>query len=102
VSGGINFNQREELWTNKHLNQGYGTDIAHIILDFGFGTVGLQRIYLTCSAEDPRSVRCYQKAGYVLEGRQRHAHRRDGRLTDALMMSVLREEWEALQVKQDE
>jgi len=85
----------------EYLGKGYGTDIAHAILDFGFGTVGLQRIYLTCSAEDPRSTRCYQKAGYVLEGRQRHTHRQDGRLTDALMMSVLREEWEIMKAKDE-
>ncbi len=83
----------------EFLGQGYGTDIARTILDFGFITLGLQRIYLTCAADDPRSTRCYQKVGYVIEGRQRRVHRVDGQLNDSLIMSILREEWEALKAK---
>jgi RimJ/RimL family protein N-acetyltransferase len=79
------------------LNQGYGTDTTCVIQDFGFGELRLERIHLTTSAENRRAVHCYEKAGFVVEGTLRHYRRMHGKMIDGLLMSVLREEWEARQ-----
>ena len=77
------------------LNQGYGTDTARAVQDFGFGEVRLERIYLGVNAENTRAVHCYEKAGFVVEGTMRHSRRKRGKMIDRFLMSMLREEWEA-------
>lgn len=76
-------------------NKGYGTKAAQLMLQHGFTTLNLYRIMLRVFATNSRAIRAYEKAGYVLEGRQREAVFLDGKFVDVLMMSVLRPEWEA-------
>jgi diamine N-acetyltransferase len=76
--------------------QGYGTDALRAICDFGFGDLRLERIYLDVYAPNARARRSYERAGFVLEGTQRHAHFTDGRFEDVHRMSQLRAEWLAL------
>jgi RimJ/RimL family protein N-acetyltransferase len=45
--------------------------------------------------ENIRAVRSYEKAGFVLEGRQRQAVYKNGKYEDVLFMSVLRSEWDS-------
>ena len=42
-----------------------------------------------------RARRCYQKAGFVLEGVKRHAFFTDGRFCDVGILSILSDEYEA-------
>jgi RimJ/RimL family protein N-acetyltransferase len=42
---------------------------------------------------NPRAIRAYEKAGFVLEGRQRQAEIKNGKYIDVLVMSLLREEY---------
>ena len=74
-------------------NQGYGTETARLILKHGFDTLNLNRISLQVFATNPRAIRAYEKAGFVLEGRLRQAEFIDGQYVDMLLMSVLRSEW---------
>jgi RimJ/RimL family protein N-acetyltransferase len=76
-------------------NRGYGTEALAALCDFGFGQLRLERIALDVYAGNLRAQRSYEKAGFRLEGTLRHAHFADGRFTDVLRMSLLREEWEA-------
>lgn len=87
---GIGVGQRAD-W-----GQGYGTDAMRTVLHYGFTELNLRRISLGLFAYNPRAQRAYEKAGFVLEGRMRQAHRRDGQRLDELLMGILREEWEAL------
>lgn len=43
---------------------------------------------------NPRAIRSYEKAGFVVEGRARQFLNRDGRRWDLIYMGILREEWE--------
>jgi RimJ/RimL family protein N-acetyltransferase len=79
-----------ELW-----EQGLGTDAMRAIMDFGFGTLRLERIQLQVYAFNERARRSYEKCGFVLEGTRRQALLRDGRRHDVHLMSILREEWAA-------
>jgi RimJ/RimL family protein N-acetyltransferase len=83
------------LATGDCLNQGYGTDTTRAVLDFGFGNLSLERIHLTTTVDNPRAVHCYEKAGFAAEGTLRHWRRMNGKMIDGLLMSILREEWEA-------
>jgi len=75
---------------------GYGTDALDALVDFGFGELRLERIWLDVFTDNARAMRSYEKAGFVLEGTQRRAFYRRGAYRDAHRMSLLRAEWEAL------
>jgi RimJ/RimL family protein N-acetyltransferase len=64
-----------------------------LMLNYGFNTLNLNRVYLRVYESNPRGIRCYEKAGFRHEGRLRQAIFQDGRYIDLLMMSVIRSEW---------
>jgi diamine N-acetyltransferase len=74
-------------------DKGYGTEVMQLLLQLGFGSLNLNRIYLRVNAPNQRGIRCYEKAGFVTEGCQRQAAYKDGKYLDVMMMSVLRSEW---------
>jgi RimJ/RimL family protein N-acetyltransferase len=74
-------------------NKGYGTDAVHTLVGFGFGELNLNRIYLRVFDYNRRAIRCYEKAGFVMEGRLRQGHYHNGQYYDVLIMGLLREEW---------
>lgn len=79
---------------DKHFwNRGYGTQVMRLMLKYGFNTLNLNRIYLRVYESNSRGIRCYEKAGFVHEGRLRQALFQDGSYIDMLMMSVIRSEW---------
>jgi diamine N-acetyltransferase len=94
-------------WTNRcaefgifigdksYWDKGYGTEALELILQHGFNTLNLNRIYLRVYATNARARRSYEKAGFVLEGTLREAVYRRGRYLDMHVMSVLHSEWSA-------
>jgi len=77
--------------------QGIGTDAVNATLDFAFGSTPLDRVWLTTLAENVQAQRCFEKAGLVREGVVREAGRRWGVAYNAVLMAILRSEWEALE-----
>ncbi|MCR6705779.1 MAG: GNAT family N-acetyltransferase [Cellulomonas sp.] len=69
--------------------RGYGTEAMVAVLDHAFDAVGLHRVELSVFDFNPRAQRSYQKAGFVVEGRQRDRLRWDGRWHDSILMAVL-------------
>lgn len=84
---GIGIGSRED-W-----GKGYGTDAMKIILRYAFTELNLRRVTLDVFEYNPRGVRSYEKAGFVVEGRQRGMLLREGRRWDVIYMGILREEW---------
>ncbi|GAP15621.1 acetyltransferase [Longilinea arvoryzae] len=74
-------------------DKGYGTQVLRLLVKYGFNSLNLNRIFLNVFETNPRGIRCYEKAGFVHEGRLRQAIFQDGRYIDMLVMSVLRSEW---------
>lgn len=74
-------------------NKGYGAQAMRLMVRYGFNSLNLNRIYLNVFETNQRGIRCYQKAGFVSEGRLRQAIFQDGQYIDMLVMSVLRSEW---------
>ncbi|HWQ04018.1 MAG TPA: GNAT family protein [Longilinea sp.] len=74
-------------------NKGYGTEAMRLMAGYGFGSLNLYRIYLRVFETNPRGIHCYEKAGFIHEGRLRQAEFQDGKYIDLLVMSVLRSEW---------
>jgi RimJ/RimL family protein N-acetyltransferase len=78
-----------EFW-----GRGYGTDALHTLIQWGFYTLNLNRIYLRVYEDNRRAIRSYQKLGFVEEGRLRQDDYRNGVYRDTLLMSVLHQEWD--------
>jgi ribosomal-protein-alanine N-acetyltransferase len=77
-------------------NQGYMSEAARAVLDYGFGQLGLLRIYATHFARNPASGRVMQKAGMTYEGCLRQHVLRWGVPQDLVHYGILRAEWLAM------
>jgi RimJ/RimL family protein N-acetyltransferase len=82
-------NYRVWLAGPEAYGKGYGTEVARLVLDYAFDTVGLHRLSLGVFDFNPRARRVYEKCGFQLEGRRRDALRWQGQWHDELVMSVL-------------
>ena len=78
----------------KHWNHGYATEAAHAVVDFGFTTFGLHRVWSWCVADNIASAHVLDKLGMRLEGHLRENEYYRGRWWDTLMYAILVREWE--------
>lgn len=76
-------------------NGGYGTDALRTLVRFCFQQMNMQKVDLTVHADNARAVRCYEKVGFVQEGRLRRNVFVEGNYEDTLCMGILREEFGA-------
>jgi RimJ/RimL family protein N-acetyltransferase len=76
---------------------GYGRDAVEALIDYLFGQLRLERIWLATDADNLRAQRLYESVGFKREGLLRHAYYQDGRYQDDVRMAILREEWRALE-----
>ncbi len=75
--------------------RGYGRETVHLLLNYAFHYLGARRIALTTHAKNERAIRCYLACGFVEEGRPRKVLWIEGKYTDLVEMSILRDEWQA-------
>ncbi|WP_406353953.1 GNAT family N-acetyltransferase [Streptomyces sp. NBC_01635] len=76
--------------------RGLGTEATRLIVAHGFECLGLRRIQLEAYGDNPRALRVYEKAGFVVEGVRREVTFRDGEWVDEVIMAILDREWAAL------
>ena len=80
--------------------QGFGSETARLMLDYGFHGLGLHNIMLTVLGFNERAIRAYSRAGFRIFGRRREAIRRGGRLCDLVYMDCLDGEFEGSALSQ--
>ncbi len=78
-----------------HWGRGYATEAARAMADFGFGMLGLHRIWGECVPENAASRRVMAKLGMRPEGHLRQTQWYKGRWWDTLVYGILEEEWQA-------
>ena len=83
------------LLAPEHLGHGYGTEITALVLRHAFDDLGLHRVDLRVLAFNAAAIRCYEKLGFVIEGRERESCLLDGEWHDDLVMGVLAHEFRA-------
>jgi RimJ/RimL family protein N-acetyltransferase len=79
--------------------QGLGVDAVNAMMDFAFGSLDLERVWLFTDADNPRSIKAFAKAGFVEEGTLRQSSRGRGARGDSILMGMLRSDWAALDRK---
>lgn len=77
--------------------QGYGTRIYKAILNYCFNMAGVHRCWLLVLDTNEIGKKLYFNAGFKLEGKHRDAIWRNGRFIDYLAMSILEDEYRAMQ-----
>jgi RimJ/RimL family protein N-acetyltransferase len=77
----------------NYWNHGYATEAAHAVVDFGFSTFGLHRVWSWCVADNVGSAHVLEKLGMRLEGHLRENEYYRDRWWDTLMYGILEDEW---------
>jgi RimJ/RimL family protein N-acetyltransferase len=72
--------------------QGFTSEAAQAVVDYGFAARGLHRIEATCMPHNIGSSRVMEKAGMTYEGTLREYYRKADGFRDAAMYAVLRSE----------
>jgi ribosomal-protein-alanine N-acetyltransferase len=85
-----------EIWylvEPESWGKGIATLAARHLLDFGFGELGLHRIWATCLPENPGSARVLEKVGMRKEGFLLHNLKIHGVWKSCFLYAMLAEEW---------
>ena len=69
--------------------RGLGAEAVRLLLAYGFETLGLHRISLNVYENNPRAIRCYERAGFRREGEKREARWWAGRWWNVLEYAIL-------------
>lgn len=77
----------------SEMGKGLGSQAVRLLLNFGFETLKLQRIYLHVFANNTRAYKTYLSAGFKEEGYLRSAAYVGDKFIDVKVMSVLNEEY---------
>lgn len=87
------WHRRAELgyWIGRdYWNNGYATEAASRVIDFGFAAFGLNRIHARCLKRNAASARTLEKVGMRPEGCLREHECKNGRLEDILLYGLLK------------
>ena len=75
-------------------HQGYGTEAIELLLRYAFEELGLNRVGLSAFEFNGEAIAAYEKLGFVVEGRYRQAIKRNSGFHDAILMSIVKDEWQ--------
>jgi len=72
-----------------------------LLLKYGFGVLGLNRVYLRTLGGNLKNIRLNERIGFRFEGVLRSAAFKDGTPRDVVLMGLLKTEFEALYAVED-
>jgi RimJ/RimL family protein N-acetyltransferase len=73
--------------------KGYGTEAKHLILEYAFHRLYLERITSFVFEPNTRSMAALAKQGYKSAGRLKYDELKNGRFQDFLAFDLTREDW---------
>jgi RimJ/RimL family protein N-acetyltransferase/quinol monooxygenase YgiN len=79
----------------EHWGNGYATEASRAVIEYGFATLGLDRIFASHFASNPASGRVLAKLGMSREGVARAHILKWGTAQDSVQFAILRTEWAA-------
>lgn len=77
----------------KEKGKGYGTEVAHILVDYLFLSKDVGRVQATTHLENLVSQKVLERVGFKKEGIMRRALFIKGNWADQILYSILREKW---------
>lgn len=82
------------LNNDENKRKGYMSEALKAILDYGFGSMNLNRIEANISPVNMASQKLARKYGFSQEGYLRQHFIRDGEIQDSVVFSLLKQEYE--------
>ncbi|MGW3817350.1 GNAT family N-acetyltransferase [Streptomyces sp. NPDC005046] len=79
-----------------HRGQGHGVDAVDALLDLAFGELPMHRVQAVTHTTNTGALGVLARAGFAQEGVRRSACLHRGRRYDVAVLSLLRDEWQAL------
>ena len=77
----------------EYRGQGYATEAARALMDYGFNSLGLHRIHADTNSDNRASWRVMERLGMRREAQLREAVYREGKWLDRVIYGMLAEEW---------
>jgi RimJ/RimL family protein N-acetyltransferase len=77
----------------RYQGQGLATEAAQALVDFGFRSMGLHRIFARTGRANTRSWRLMERLGMRREAHFRQSHKVRGEWDDEFVYALLAEEW---------
>ena len=77
-------------------NRGLGTEATTLIIDYIFSNTDLRQLTLSVYSFNPRALRVYEKAGFILDSIDEAVLEFEGRMIDSLNMILTRRNWEKI------
>ena len=77
----------------EYRGQGYATEAARALMDYGFTSLGLHRIHADTNTDNLASRRIMERLGMRREGLLRGAVYEDGKWVDRTVYGLLADEW---------
>jgi diamine N-acetyltransferase len=81
--------------------KGYGTETINLLLDYAFGYLNFHRVAVGVVGFHQEALRFYETVGFKKEGLQREGYYYNHEYHDFVMMSILEDEFRALQGRRE-
>jgi diamine N-acetyltransferase len=81
------------LANKDNRSKGIGTEATKLMLEFIYGRLNLNKVYLKCSPEYIEATKMYHKLGFKQDGILRSHEYKGGKYHDKLLFSLLVEEY---------
>jgi diamine N-acetyltransferase len=85
---------RMKIFETENRGKGIGTSALQQLLDFGFGDLNLNRIWLRVFSDNHAAVKLYEKGGFSGEGILRKDMFIKGQYKDVCIMGLLKNEYD--------
>jgi len=77
----------------NYRNRGIGTEAKSLLLEYGFNTLNLNRVYCSVTSDNKDWINSLQKLGFKIEGLEKEASFRDGEYRDKMMLGLVKADW---------
>jgi len=82
-------------WLSENAQgRGIVTDCVRALMDFGFGTLDLNRIYVYCAADNTKSRAIPERLGFVQEGTLQDGEHLYGVYHDLIIYGMVKRNWQ--------
>ncbi len=73
--------------------KGIGTEVTKLVLKYAFDELNLHRVDLKVLEYNKRAIRCYEKCGFIIEGKEREGAFIEDKYETDVLMSILEHEY---------
>lgn len=82
------------LYTSDQAPKGTGYQMCRAAMDYAFGTLQINKLTSEALATNTRAIALYNRLGFETEGHLRSHVWIDGKPQDAILFSILKDEWQ--------